>query len=325
MFKTGREYYVSSNGIMIMTVLHIRHKRSMRWMRRRIPTPGRGFTLIELLVVIAIVSVLAALLLPALSLAKDKAKSVGCISNLRQITLDLRMTLDDDLGDQIERSTMTDWYIDRVGLVDQGWLCPSSALITNDDAGLHKEIGIDFHYGPGPPGRAGTVNRAWFMHDWEGHLRIPGSVEPPPGRVITHPFRASGYGLNLWLFDVMQGDSLRHEHAPLFFRHENQVRPGSTPVIGDSPYYFGAPRATDGPVVGGGMWGFILPRHGSRPRPPPGHLPHRWYDWPEDRPLPGAINLGFFDGHIEQVPLDRLWEFYWHMDYVAPEKRPGLQ
>ena len=57
---------------------------------------NHGFTLIELLVVIAVIAILAAILFPVFAQAREKARSVACLSNMQQIGKALMMYLQDN-------------------------------------------------------------------------------------------------------------------------------------------------------------------------------------------------------------------------------------
>ena len=91
-------------------------------MKKRFFSNTGAFTLIELLIIIAIISILAAMLLPALKSARNKAKSAVCTNNLRQIGLALQMYA-------------SDW---------DGWLPPGAS-----DDGTHISVSGNLTYGLG--------------------------------------------------------------------------------------------------------------------------------------------------------------------------------
>ena len=252
-----------------------------------------GFTLIELLVVVAIIGLLIAIMLPSLGKARKRARTTICMTNERYLVESYRMYFQDTAtilsSTGHGNSGAWDFQLLGQGLTPLTYYTNNGRGTTMDKPRFCPETSSDRrHTGP----QVGTAVLGW-------------DCRVGPGGGST-----GSYGMNNWMYNGATYSSRGTSFSTTdFYRLKGTTNDFAMPVFVDAVWHDFLAKPTDMPGSN-----LTDPEVGSSP----------------DRNLSDAaiarhgkaVNVSFWDQHVETVSLKELWKVRWSANWTPPPALP---
>lgn len=245
---------------------------------------------------IAIIAILAAMLLPALSAAKQKAKGIKCVSNLKQTCLAYVMYMQDNQKAIAYNNVNVLWMktlIDYQSSVAAIRMCPNAT----DRGSLPTTV------------KEGDAKTPWYWNT-----------------VADPNLNTGSYAMNGWLYEWSASGSIATYVSPAdagkFYAKDTSItRPTDTPTFFDAIWPDAWPKITDQPAT-------ELSKGSSNPSSTQGlgrcciaRHPLMAATTSANKPVPGVITMSFADGHASPWKLQKIKDVTWHVGF-NPNSNP---